>query len=164
MIFVTLSDGEYNDRWLSDTKNNTRLLQWCGQNCGVEDNLVVQGTQVWMRQTKKHKFFDHIGNIETIRMVEPNNQQRIGRKHATYHVLVNLCKIPVRIHRTIGDHCTHWAILRYIGIRPTGSLYFPRGIYAEASVVDVFTTIANEWFDIPDHDFNTYYTLGKYLS
>lgn len=133
MIFVTLSDGPYSDRWLSEPEGNVRCLQWCGQNSGADDHLVIEGTQIWMRKKAADKFFDHVGDIQEIMMTEPNDPHRLGARHATYRILVELNDTPARIYRAQGERYTHWAVLRHIGIQPTGSIHFPRGIYSNAA-------------------------------
>ena len=133
MIFVTLSEGPYNDRWLSEPEGDIRCLQWCGQNKGRRDYLVVEGTQVWMRNKATDMFFDHVGDIQDILMTEPNDPRRErGRQHATYRVLVKLQEIPLRIYRSQGEHFTHWAVLRHIGILPTKLPSMTEGIYSSA--------------------------------
>ena len=125
MIFVTLSGGPYADAWI-----NKKTLRWCGQESGKEDNLVVPGTQIWLREKSSHMFFDHVGNVGSIEQVRPNDPLREkGDRHAVYTIAVNEVK-PLRISRTEGDIVTHWAVLRHLGVNERGSAHFPRGIYA----------------------------------
>ena len=125
MIFVTLSGGPYADAWI-----DKKTLRWCGQESGKEDNLVVPGTQIWLREKSSHMFFDHVGNVGSIEQVRPNDPLREkGDRHAVYTIAVNEVK-PLRISRTEGDIVTHWAVLRHLGVNERGSAHFPRGIYA----------------------------------
>jgi len=125
MIFVTLSGGPYADAWI-----DKKTLRWCGQESGKEDNLVVPGTQIWLREKSSHMFFDHVGNVGSIEQVRPNDPLREkGDRHAVYTIAVDEVK-PLRISRTEGDIVTHWAVLRHLGVNERGSAHFPRGIYA----------------------------------
>ena len=141
MIFVTLSNGQYADKWLSSAlelpvpdgaPKRLRWLQWCGQNKGADDHLVGVGTQVWAREKAAHMHFDRVGLIKEITVIRPNDPTRRGDSCATYRVLVELASEPLRIERGANDKHTHWAVLRHLGLQHAGSAHFPRGIYAAA--------------------------------
>jgi hypothetical protein len=133
IIFVTLTDGEYNDYWKSDVKSllatddvaGYRELHWCGQNRGRRDRLVQPGTLVAVRKNKKEMAFTIVGTVAEKTLLTPQH----GKTAATYTLLVELYAEPWRIARAAGDRCVHWTVLRAVNI-PTDGSYSPQGIYA----------------------------------
>lgn len=128
VIFCTLKNGEYDDHWLSEPdSSNMRTLHWCGQrkNVGNKDALVVPGTLVAVRPSSSCLSFTLVGQVATKRQLT----EKTPTSAATYELSVSLDAQPLQIHRAEGDRCTHWTVLRHLGIPRSGG-YLPEGIYS----------------------------------
>ena len=128
IIFCTLKNGEYDDHWLSEAdSSNMRTLHWCGQRktIGNKDDLVVPGTLVAVRPSRSSLYFILVGQVVTKRILT----EKTPTTAATYELSVALHTQPVQIDRAEGDRCTHWSVLRHLGIPHSGG-YLPEGIYS----------------------------------
>ena len=136
VIFVTLKDGEYDNRWLSELSTllstqdiaGHRQLHWCGQRKkSPRDELVRPGTLVAVRKHKNTSEFTLVGSVVTKTPLTP----KAGKTPATYNLLVEMAAEPRRIQRAPGDRCVHWTVLRQIGIPlPSPLPWMPEGIYS----------------------------------
>jgi hypothetical protein len=134
IIFVTLTNGEYDDHWISEPNTlladqdtaGHRQLHWCGQRKKTtRDHLVVPGTLVAVRKTKNTLEFTLVGTVAT----KTQLTSKVGRTPATYNLLVELSVEPRSIRRAAGDRCVHWTVLRNLNI-PRSAGYLPEGIYS----------------------------------
>ena len=128
VIFCTLKNGEYDDRWLSEPdSSHTRSLHWCGQRktLGNKDALVVPGTLVAVRPSASSRYFILVGQVLTKRLLT----EKTPTTAATYELSVSLDAQPVQIDRADGDRCVHWTVLRHLNIPHSGG-YLPEGIYS----------------------------------
>jgi hypothetical protein len=128
LIFCTLKNGEYDDRWLSEPdSSNVRSLHWCGQrkNQGNKDRFVGPGTLVAVRSSPSSRHFILVGHVLTKKLLTEKTPQTA----ATYELSVSLETQPVQIDRAEGDRCVHWTVLRHLNIPHSGG-YLPEGIYS----------------------------------
>jgi hypothetical protein len=134
IIFVTLRDGEYADRWssdllsvaVSDERSGIRELTWEGQRSGSRDRFVEPGTVVAIRPSKAARFFDIVGKV----LLKECTRERGEGRPAEYTLLVEVAATRRRIHRVYGDTFTHNSVLREFGY-PTEQGAMPHGIYAK---------------------------------
>ena len=134
IIFVTLADGEYSDRWSSDLlpvgvssdRSGIRELTWDGQRSGLRDDLVGPGTLVALRPNFKSKFFKLVGRV----LLKTQTRQREGRQPAEYKLVIEMAANPVRINKLETDRFTHNSVLRVLGY-PIETGAMPHGIYAK---------------------------------
>jgi hypothetical protein len=133
LIFVTLTNGEYDNRWMSESNTlladqdiaGHRQLHWCGQRKKTtRDHLVGPGTLVAVRNSKDAPEFTLVGIVATKTQLTP----KVGKTPATYNLLVEMASEPRRIQRAEGDRCVHWTVLRALNI-PRSAGYLPEGIY-----------------------------------
>ncbi len=127
VIFCTLKNGEYDDRWLSEPdSSNTRTLHWCGQRktVGNKDALVVPGTLVAVRSSPSARHFILVGEVLSKKQLT----DKTPKTAATYELSVSLHAQPVQIDRAAGDRCVHWTVLRHLNIPHSGG-FLPEGIY-----------------------------------
>jgi hypothetical protein len=122
LIFITLTNGEYADRRISNEK-----YFWCGQNTCLRDHLVIPGTEVWLRENKSHLKFTNIGKVISKILIRPHDA--VSKICATYELDLELHSNPVTIKKDISDRNTHATVLRHSGYPPEPSP-FPHGIYA----------------------------------
>jgi len=133
IIFVTLKDGVYADHWSSDLlpvatsedRAGVRELTWPGQKSGIRDDLAKPGTLVAMRPNKDTRYFDIVGTI----LVKERTRPRTADHPAEYKLLVEVLRVPRRIHKNVDDVFTHNTVLRAIGL-PIEHGALPHGIYA----------------------------------
>jgi hypothetical protein len=134
IIFVTLKDGEYADRWtsellsvaVSDDRVGVRELTWEGQRSGLRDDLAKPGTLVALRPNKNARYFDIVGKI----LVKERTRARSENRPAEYKLLVEILRVPTRIQKEASDAFTHNSVLRAIGL-PTEQGALPHGIYSQ---------------------------------
>ena len=127
VIFCTLKNGAYDDRWLSEPdSSNTRTLHWCGQRktLGNKDGFVLPGTLVAVRSSPSCRSFNLIGQVLTKKQLT----EKTPTTAATYELSVSLNLEPVQIDRAAEDRCVHWSVLRYLNIPHSGG-FLPEGIY-----------------------------------
>lgn len=132
IIFVTLRDGEYADRWsspllplaTSDDRAGVRELMWEGQKSGLRDHLANPGTLVAVRPNKGSRYFEIIGSI----LVKERTRPREFRRPAEYKLLLEILRVPRRVNKDPSDKFTHNTVLRAIGL-PTEQGALPHGIY-----------------------------------
>ncbi len=133
IIFVTLADGEYSDRWTSDLlpvgvspeRIGLRELTWDGQRSGLRDDLVGPGTRVAVRPNRNTKAFDMIGTV----LLKTQTRAREGNHPAEYKLVIEMTANPQRIHKLRNDRFTHNSVLRALGY-PLEVGAMPHGIYA----------------------------------
>ena len=125
IIFVTLTNGEYNDHWLGQEVGGHRPLHWCGQRAGGEDHLVGPGTIVAVRDKKGELGFRLVGVVAEKTLLTP----QAGRTPATYKLDVVVSQEPRYIARDMqyGKY-PHWTVLHELDIPKGGA--FVRGIYS----------------------------------
>ena len=132
IIFVTLNDGEYRDRWTSDLlpigtsmeRKGVRELTWDGQRSGARDGLVGPGTLVAVRPNRNTRSFDIMGVV----VLKTLNRPREGGHPAEYKLVVDMAANPRRIEKLYEDRFTHNTVLRAFGF-PIERGALPQGIY-----------------------------------
>jgi hypothetical protein len=126
LIFVTLKDGEYADRFTDSTR--TELI-WCGQRKGQRDHLVEPNTDIWVRENKNEKKFTRVGRVVTKTMIRGQDTSRgRGDEHAIYTLTLHKYTTEIVVFKESDDRYTHNAVLRAAGYREeTGAM--PHGIY-----------------------------------
>jgi hypothetical protein len=128
VIFVTLKNGVYDDRWMSELADGRRIMHWCGQARGKRDGLVIPGTVVAVRPTKTTPAFTLVGTVATKELIHVGDPAL--KTPATYHLSIEMDAEPLTIARdSPRDRCAHWTVLRHLGIARDAS-YMPHGIYA----------------------------------
>ena len=126
VIFVTLTNGEYNDHWLGQEVSGHRALHWCGQRAGGEDHLVGPGTIVAVRDKKGEYGFRLVGVVAEKTLLTP----QAGRTPATYRLDVAVSQEQRYIARDLQyGRKTHFTVLHELGI-PNKWGEFVRGIYS----------------------------------
>lgn len=122
LIFVTLKDGVYDDRWMTEAVAGRRELHWCGQTSGKRDAMVRPGTLVALRPNAKTPSFTLVGTV-----IE--KQLLCQGRPSTYRLTLEMAADPKTIARDSSrDRCAHWTVLRHLEIAHDGS-YMPQGIY-----------------------------------
>lgn len=134
IIFVTLSDGQYKDRWSSelfpllktDECAGYRELIWEGQDSGLRDKYVGRGTLVAIRPNTKARYFDIVGTVsDIIRTRAWSNDAP-----AEYKLSIKVMSQTHRIDKLREDRFTHNNILRELGF-PLETGAMPHGIYTK---------------------------------
>ena len=126
LIFVTLKDGEYADRFTNPARTE---LFWCGQRKGQRDHIVEVGTDVWVRNNKNEKSFTRIGRVLTkTRIREQDSLRGRGDEYATYTLTLHTYNTPIKVCKEAGDRYTHNTVLRTVGFNEDRSA-MPQGIY-----------------------------------
>jgi hypothetical protein len=132
VIFVTLKDGFYADRWTSELlpvattpdRAGIRELTWEGQKSGMRDHLVKPNTLVAVRPSKDVRYFEIVGSV----ILKECSRPRDATHPAEYKLLVEMLRHPKKIYKQSHDRFTHNAVLRAIGI-PLEQGAMPHGIY-----------------------------------
>ena len=127
LIFVTLKDGNYADKFMDAARNE---LFWCGQRKGQRDYFVGPGTDVWVRENKNEKKFTRIGRVITKTTIREQDSSRgLGDEHATYKLTLHKYNTEIVVFKESSDRYTHNAVLRAAGYsEETGAM--PHGIYS----------------------------------
>ena len=132
IIFVTLKDGLYHDRWSSDLHSllttheraGFRELTWEGQRSGLRDKFVQRDTIIALRPNKSVLWFDLVGTVAEIVCT----RKWTAESPAQYKILVDVAASPRRISKLPSDHLTHNNVLRELGFALETSA-MPHGVY-----------------------------------